>query len=82
MLSIINMFSHFFRLVSGSPDISNPKLVTSTKETAAVETALEISLESSFLNLAVTTPTDPATVSLVNVLIVSPENLSFPAQVT
>ena len=82
MLSIIIMFSHFFRLVSGSPDISNPKLVISTKETAAVETALEISPELSFLNLAVITPTDQATVSLVNVLIVSPENLSFPAQVT
>ena len=61
--------------MSGSPDISNPKLGTSTKETGAVGTALETLPEESFLNLAVITQTGPATVSHVIVLIASYENL-------
>ena len=52
--------------MAGSPDISNPKLVTSTKETAAAGTTLEITPGSSFLSTAATTPTDlSAAVSVV-----------------
>ena len=67
--------------MSGSPDISNPKPVTSTKETAAAATTLEISPESSFLNLAATTLTDLlAAVSLVIMGLF--EKLLTPGQVT
>ena len=50
--------------MSGSPDISNPKLVTSTKETAAAGTTREISPGLSSLSLGATTPRDQATVSV------------------
>ena len=68
-------FYHFFGLIviPGSPDTSNPKLGTSTKETAAVGRALEISPESSSQSSAVTIRTDPAAVSLIIILIQSPQ---------